>query len=168
MVVVDVDGDIAPAGKRQAVRASGVERVEGGVGRRGAPPDASGGEQDVAERQQFVLGDVERGVGAELREQVEHARRRAERVGVGLLVDGEGNAALVAHAPAELVEVGGERLHASSSPEVAPASASASAGAGASGSSTPGTRISCASSPSASASRLSARSMRRALSSVSS
>ncbi len=170
VMVVDVDGDVSPAGQRQAVRIPRVERVERGVRRRRAAAHAPGGQQDVAEGQELVLRDVQIRRDAELREEVEHAGRRAERVGVRLLVDGERDALLAAHAPAQRVEVGGERLHASSSPASAssavtpPPSASSVTAFG----SSPGTRISCASSPRTSASRLSARSMRRALSSVSS
>ncbi len=58
---------------------------------------------------------MERRVDAELREQVEHAGGRAQRVGVGLLVHGDGHPALAARAPAHGVEVGAGRPHSVSS-----------------------------------------------------
>ena len=70
VMVVDVDGDVAPARERQAVRVARVERVERGVRRRRAAAHAPGGQQDVAERQELVLRDVELG-----------RRRRAARRG---------------------------------------------------------------------------------------
>ena len=69
VVVVDVDGDVAPARQRQAVGVARVERVERGVRRRRAAAHAPGGQQDVAERQKLVLRDV----------QVRRRRRAARR-----------------------------------------------------------------------------------------
>ncbi len=168
VVVVDIDGHVAPAGQRQAVRVAGVERVQRGVGGRSAAVHPSLRQQHVAERQELVLGDPQSRVHAELREEVEHPRGRAQRVGVRFLVDGERHAGLAAHAAAHRVQVGGERLHPSSSPPSAASSAASIASVAPPSTSSPPTRISGCSSPSTSASRLSARSMRMALSSVSS
>ena len=165
------DGHVTPARQRQPLRVAGVERVQRGVGRRRAATHAPGRQQFVGERQQLVLGDPQLRLHAQLPEQVEHAGRRAERVGVGLLVHGERHESLAAHATAQGVEVRRELVHdASSSPCGAsdPPASSAGSAAAASSVSMPGTGISCGSSPSTWASRLSARSRRRALSSVSS
>ena len=169
VMVVDVDGDVSPARQRQAVagcpsRARRARRPP--AARRGARARrAAGRRREAAARPPRRTGPPGRRAARRGRacrpprrarrypaSRGRRARRAARRACAGTARRGRRRAA------SRLV------LAAVRSPRSAPPSASSAPASG----SSPGTRISCGSSPSTSASRLSARSMRRALSSVSS
>ena len=148
-MVIDVDRHARRRGReRQSGCGAAVERVDAERGARVSAQQAPPAEQQVLERQALVRSDVQRRGDAQLAEQVEHAGRSAERVGIRLVVHGERHLGLAAHRAADGVQVGGGGPHSASS--------------------SPSTWISGCTTPRTSSSRLRSLSMCSALSSVSS